>query len=435
MPPQPRNTSNRSKNTQVKVPTQNDPQPSNSTIATRSQNKKDESTDDSPQEVAETQLTSTATSVTSKFGTMLSQMIDLVNDVKKEGTIAEKVHVISLLRDVHNSSTAATVVQTGKICAENIARKLQVKTGCNNILLNDPTIASSATEYKLTFKKKSGVSEEIVDPLEEIYNATEDLEVQISDTYVTLNGHVVCLQNKCMFLATRAAIEDHRVTKESLKMSEYFDISEQISSAYAIKTAAFEKAYLTKYDLLFTENGRESLKIEQTTSFLHKYNKGWFSTPDDIENVECFGLNKTNNSKLTLKIHVSHDSFRKFVHSIKTNIMLRQHRIRIYEQVNVVQCLKCCKFKHVAKFCTAEQPKCRFCGSSNTGENGHVSKDCPYRSTPKCCNCIEEYGEENTADHPINHSASSFVCPLLRLEQDQIRAEIKRKATSSYTYN
>lgn len=386
----------------------------------------------------EDELIGAATTTTERYGDMLAGINDLIAEIRKSGSPAERMQTLLLAKEIHNSETAKIVVQTGRICAENTSKKLQLMMTPqpSQILISDPSCASSATEYKLTFKQRNITGNaEIINPLDEMYNATDHLDIQISDTYQTISGHVICLQNRNMFLAAKAAISNHLVTKDNIPMTDYFEINDQIVSAYAIKTQTFSRSILTQYNLLSVSNSSFSLKVQDTIDFIRKYNRGWFPIPEDVENVEAFGLAKTgDDAQISMKIHISHAAFKRFINSMKTTIMLRQNKLRVYEQMMVTQCLRCCKYGHIAKFCTEANSRCRFCAATEIQDGGHISKNCPNRINPKCCNCIDAYGQ-NDEDHPINHCATSYGCPLLREEQDRIRRDAKQKAISAYTYN
>lgn len=385
------------------------------------------------------QLSLIATETTAKYGVMLDGINDLLESMKNGGTYEQKLETLKLMRDIHNSDTAKIVAQTGKLCAEKNTNYAQPSLPQQpaNILISDPLYASSATEYRLTFKiNQLEPDTEVIDPLDELYNATEHLDIQISDTYNTLDGHVICIQNRNMFIAAKSAIENHLVSKKRIPMTQYFTVTDQIMSAYSVKTESFKRDILTKYDLLSFNRGIYSLKTSETINFVQRYNRGWFNSTAEIENIEAFGINRNEpEAKVTLKLHVAHEAYRRFLGSLKTVIMLRHHKLNVYEQIRVKQCLRCCDFGHVAKTCPAPEARCRFCGiHDKVQEGGHHSKNCGKRSSPTCCNCIDQFGLNNS-DHRTDHSATSFACPLLRNEQERLRKEAKQKAISSYTYN
>lgn len=383
---------------------------------------------------AEEKLMVAAAYSTSKLGDMVGKMNDFCDDVKEEGSLEQKLAAIDAMKEVIVSETAINASYSGKMCIDNINKRLHLAISgqLSNIVSNDPTTASCATTYKITFKPIELSSDRpVIDPLEELYDATSELEVQVTDSQSTVTGHVIYIQNQIMFEAAFNSVLHHVVKSTRKPLTDYFNIHHQINSAYAVKTHTFNKSILREYDLLTTIDNKPTPKVNETKQFLRKYNKGWFSSEIDIENIEIFGLQKPGDDPLiTMKIHVSHNSFKKFICAKTTNIMLRKHKIRIYEEVPVVQCLRCCNFRHTWKLCTSTS-RCRFCGQNDDPIDGHKSANCPNRSTPKCCNCLDSGKDESESKHP----ATSFACPLLKNEAERLRREAKQKAMATYLYN
>jgi len=86
----------------------------------------------------------------------------------------------------------------------------------------------------------------------------------------------------------------------------------------------------------------------------------------------------------------------------------REREVKEYNR-KVLQCFKCQKYGHTAKYCKAEHSTCLRCSSQ------HASKDCPLKledaqsraSKYRCINCKG------------NHSSTSLTCPE-RLKNQQI---------------
>lgn len=384
---------------------------------------------------AEERLILASAFTTTKFGEMVGKINQLSDDVLADGDTDQKLDAIKAMKDVLTSETAINSSHSGRLCVDNINKRLHmvISGQLTNIVNNDPAVASSATTYKMTFKPINlSANRPILDPLEELYDASKELEIQIIDSQSTPSGQVVYIQNQVMFEAAKAAINQHVVKSTKKPISDYFNITHQIISAYSVKTHTFNKSVLVKNNLI-DATGTPVLKTEEVKTFLHKYNRGWFSSTVDIENVECFGLQKAGDDPLiTLKIHVSHSTFKRFICAPVTNIMLRAEKIRIYEEVPVVQCLRCTSFGHIWRICTAEIGKCRFCGvGDNVNQNGHLSANCPNRERPTCWKCIEA----GTTGDKVKHAATSFACPFLKKEAERLRREAKQKAMAAYCYN
>lgn len=400
--------------------------PSQPTVATTTR-----SSTDKPDQ--ESELINASTRAASK----ICDSITLVNTefmaiCKDTKDISQRIEALKAVKDLVCSNTAHTAVQVGRIYAEKSSKKLEAELmqQQSSVVLNGPSIKQTATAYKLTFKPINLTSDRsIIKPIDELYDATGHFPMQILDSYNTPNGHVVCIQTREMFLAAKTALLTHLVNDEK-PLTEYFEIRDQIVSAYSIKTDNFDKDILTKRKLTILENNQLVLNVKDTIKFLQQYNSGWFPNEGDIENIEAFNLNKPE-SKVSLKIHVSLATFNNFLASLTTKIMLYDEGVRVYEQIPVTQCMRCCGFGHIASLCTSQRAHCRFCGSDEKGDNGHRSKDCPKRSTPTCCNCLAAGTTGDDAKHP----ATSFACKLLKREADILRKNAKSKKCANFMFN
>lgn len=75
---------------------------------------------------------------------------------------------------------------------------------------------------------------------------------------------------------------------------------------------------------------------------------------------------------------------------------------RIYEYVNVLQCVKCQRFGHYARDCT-QQPTCRLCAA------GHETKDCDADQTiSRCANCL--LANKSGAKYNYRHRSTDERC-------------------------
>lgn len=87
---------------------------------------------------------------------------------------------------------------------------------------------------------------------------------------------------------------------------------------------------------------------------------------------------------------------------------------KIYEYVNVLQCVKCQRFGHYGRDCTYPAA-CKLCAA------GHETKDCDASDNiSRCSNCI--IANRNGAKHNIRHRATDERCAA-RLERiDALKA-------------
>lgn len=78
---------------------------------------------------------------------------------------------------------------------------------------------------------------------------------------------------------------------------------------------------------------------------------------------------------------------------------------RIYEQVNILQCLKCQRFGHFARECTFAA-SCKICAQD------HETKNCTAEQSKYTChNCVLE-NKRNGTKLNTRHTSSDDRCPM-----------------------
>lgn len=354
------------------------------------------------------------TSATNQFSQLLNMLSRNVDRVASIGTAGENIEIATVIKDVAKTEAVSTMMKT-------------VTSHTNNTSLDN--LPSAGITYKITMKIKdfSGTYE-TPDPVEELLNATENapFEFQIYDTYSSAVGEVVCIQEKEAFDYALKILQKHIMSNSRLFTS-FFEIQTNVISSFSVKTDMFEKEILLKHNLV---NGKPPVaNIEGIKKLLTRYNQKWFKwTP--IENVEVFGLNKPNSTSVSMKIHVSRETFHNFLITPQPRIMVHRKSVRIFEQIPVQQCLRCCSFEHTSRECNNEL-SCRFCGENDNSNNifGHKTADCPNRSLANCPNCVKKAIDDGIIlENPPCHAATSFACPLLKAEANRLRKKAKDDA-------
>lgn len=77
--------------------------------------------------------------------------------------------------------------------------------------------------------------------------------------------------------------------------------------------------------------------------------------------------------------------------------------IRAFEHVEILQCLKCLSFGHLAGSCKGSV-HCRRCAEA------HLSAECPTPTTIKCFNCVA--ANKKGAKYKASHSSTDARCPV-----------------------
>lgn len=378
------------------------------------------------QDEADQDLTVAATQVTASCGALFNSLSASADTIRNTGNSEQIISMSQMLLEAIKSPAAVAACTAGQICATTIAKKYDCDN--NNVPSTSNEQTPTATLYKFTFKLKNMDEDRpLTDPIDELFNAIGDSEVQLLDSYESANGYVAVIQNESMFRIVQEKIFSHR-TQEGLIMSDIFDIRDSIISAYSIKTERFDKKLLEQHKCLTNEPNNFSFDHQALVNVIFKYNRGWFKSIKDIEGVEVFGLTSKDN-KASAKIHISHQSFKRFLASRKTSIMIHKKKLEVWEQFQVTQCLRCSKLDHTSDVCK-DKPSCRFCGADSKGEDGHLSKNCSSRNNPICPNCSSQNEEGDW-----KHAATSFKCPILRRRANELRNQAKKEACKLHTYN
>lgn len=175
---------------------------------------------------------------------------------------------------------------------------------------------------------------------------------------------------------------------------------------------------------------------------LTQQNPGWFK-PNDILSVDLHKATDLapNQTAVVLKLHVTNQCYNRFLPHSKTNITFAQQQIRMYEEIDVEVCFKCCKYDH--KTPCPRPPICLYCSQTT-----HSAAECPHKNHPsryQCHNCLtfnQQVKNKTTPGIPwtadgltdTNHNARASQCHVLKNLKDQRRMERKEQARQGHPY-
>ena len=208
-----------------------------------------------------------------------------------------------------------------------------------------------------------------------------------------------------------------------VKLSSFAAVGSTIRSMYAIRTVPIPAFYIQDW---IHEN---EIVYDKALSFLHQHNPSWF--PDeDVEAIEYFRAKAPKNSKypnqphVSVKLFISQPSYRHFLRTGRnaTAVVFPHAVVPIWEEVNVIQCWKCCEYGHLSSRCRTF--RCRSCTSDH--EETSKTVKCPTVESPVCRICVNNNallndlrakglsgGPPNFPKWEIadtNHLATSGVC-------------------------
>lgn len=152
-----------------------------------------------------------------------------------------------------------------------------------------------------------------------------------------------------------------------------------------IKIVGYDDDYMTDQNLI------DALKCENSSIF-------------DEESVIKIVSNKKNRAnRCVAEINVDVDTLQKCL--AKKRAIIGFISCRIYEQIEVVRCFKCCRFGHIAADCTEKSYICPVCAGA------HMVGEC-NSTVHKCANCVDAAERFNFVGD-VNHSALSMTCPMM----------------------
>lgn len=92
-------------------------------------------------------------------------------------------------------------------------------------------------------------------------------------------------------------------------------------------------------------------------------------------------------------------------------------RCKIYEEIPLTMCMKCCRYNHIAKNCKHEKIVCRKCGDD------HTLSECQSAEL-KCINC-DTANKKHGFKFDINHKVDDKNCKVRAQKIDMVKRRIQ----------
>lgn len=225
-------------------------------------------------------------------------------------------------------------------------------------------------------------------------------------------------------------------TYKDSPLSSFCSFATTMKSAYAIRTLPFKTSLI---DSWLTADGK--IDLDKAINSLQDENEGWFAN-NAVESVERWvatGPRGSNTPHSAMKISISHEAYRSFLRAPRdcTNIMINGELVSVNEEVNIIQCWRCCQFGHYSNQCTGKF-ECRTCLSEHP-----QGSTCPSANTPSCRNCARNNdaltisNPDSTTHHfhfegwshaQVNHAATSGACKTIQQVKRLHRNKLKKAA-------
>lgn len=182
------------------------------------------------------------------------------------------------------------------------------------------------------------------------------------------------------------------------KMSEEYTIEDGKQRKYRIKIVGMNEELTDKeiYNFLTTQNeflaGDESLKV-----------------------IRIYEV-KTKNSYFNAIVEMCSSNFNKCV-ELKS-LRVSWDKCRVFEEIPLIICMKCCGYQHIAKECTNTNIVCRKCG-----ENRKIN-EC-LANEPKCVNCLAA-NDKHKFKFDVKHVANDNKCEVRKQREEAVKRRMQR---------
>lgn len=183
-------------------------------------------------------------------------------------------------------------------------------------------------------------------------------------------------------------------------------VEEKLTEKYEIKVPRPVDLKIKIVDMTFKYEDKEIVEK------LKKQNQCIESA--EIKIINKYETTKKNKTTYNAILNVDSDSYKKIIEERKLNI--GWERCRVFDGTDVVRCMKCRGYNHIARECR-NMEVCLRCHEQ------HRTKDCKSKEVlMKCINCIK-MNEKLNMGLEVNHHTNDRDCPVY---QNKLNAKMRR---------
>lgn len=187
-----------------------------------------------------------------------------------------------------------------------------------------------------------------------------------------------------------------KIKKKLAKMSEEFTCEEAKQRKYRIKIVGI----------------RDKLENDEIIGMLMKQND-CFANDSELKIIRAYNVKDMYYSAL---VEMNKNNFDLCIES--GSVRIGWDKCKVYEEIPLTVCVKCCGYYHIAKECKNANIVCRKCGGS------HKMSECKEKD-PKCINCMganEKHGFKFDVAHTVNDSK----CEVRKQKIEMVRRRMNR---------
>lgn len=155
---------------------------------------------------------------------------------------------------------------------------------------------------------------------------------------------------------------------------------------------------------------QEEIGNEELVDILKTQNE-WLPKESEIKIVKMYSVKGKYNSAI---IELDRDNFNRCIEL--GSVRIGWNLCKLYEEIPLTVCVKCCGYSHIAKECKQTNIACRKCGGN------HKMIDCIVE-IPKCINCVAA-NKKHGFKFDVKHTASDTKCEVRKQKVEMAKRRI-----------
>lgn len=155
----------------------------------------------------------------------------------------------------------------------------------------------------------------------------------------------------------------------------------------------------------------ENHSNEDICEMLKKQNE-YLADDSDINVIRTYEVNKKYYSAI---IEMNKNSYDQCISD--GSVRIKWDKCKVFEELPLIVCMKCCGYNHLAKECKQKEIVCRKCGSN------HKLIDCKSDDT-KCVNC-DIANKKNGFNFNIKHKSNDPICEVRKQKLEWVRRKMQ----------